>query len=249
MLEQLRDVLKSLKWQEYEIAVYAALVEKGAMQPRDLIFEADVPSGRVYHILNLLAKRGAIVQTGSRPKSFDAQNPRKVLHTELDQIEKKVDKALQSAEQAFEKRANAITNSSESAWTVNGQRGIITQIRALTEEAKKSIVISDNDISWLGRRDFRILKKMVASGIDVKVISTMNFVEDLEHMNSLGIVTMVGQTVPDIYIIDKSIVLMKLGSPPSGLVVREQNFVNKTISDFERDFKALKRVEANEVAS
>lgn len=249
MLEQLRDVLKALKWPDYDITVYATLVEKGAMSPKDLVYETDVPSGRIYDVLKSLEKRGALIEIESKPKICDAQHPRMVLSGELDAIEKKVDKALVSAEQSWEKRSNTIANNNESAWTVRGAKGIVTQLRELMQNISESVILCDDDINWLGKRDYKIIRNIIKAKKEVKILSSSVFSEVLEDLSSYGIEVKTKDKISTCYIIDRTIVLLKFGNPPSGVVIRNKPFVKKIIDDFERDFKAAKKVTAKELVS
>lgn len=249
MLQQLREVLKGLKWTEYDIAAYATLVEKGAMTPPELSKDTDIASGRIYDVLRSLEKRGAVIEVGEKPKLYDAQNPRNILFGELTKIEKEIEKALPSAEQAWEKRANALTNSDAEVWTVRGMKGIVNQFRGLLREDLSSLLICDSDLSWLGRRDYKILKKMASEKKDVRIIGQAGFMEDLEYLDSLGVNVKIGESRPsECYILDKQTVIMKVGNPPSGIVVREKVTVEKAVREFERDFKSCKKVEVKKVA-
>ena len=96
MLEQLKDVLKSLKWTEGQTLVYCTLVEKGAMKPADLVIHAGVAQGKIYSILEELERsKGAVIKFGSRPTKYDAQNPRHVLNKIISDVEQMKESALQ----------------------------------------------------------------------------------------------------------------------------------------------------------
>lgn len=250
MKEQLKEVLKELKWLEYESIAYAALVEKGAMYPNDIVDETGIPSGRIYDILKSLEKRGAVIQIEDRPKKYDAQNPRLVLTTHFDKLEKSISKVLPTAEQVWERRAVTINEDEEThAWTVKGRRGIVTQIRGLMEKTKNSVIISDKDVSWIGKRDLKIIKSLIEKNTSIKIISSATFREDLENLNSMKVETKAGDAMSDYYIFDESIVLIKVGEPPSGVVIKEKQFVKKMIQDFEKDFKKAKKIKPKELVS
>lgn len=249
MQEQLREVLKILKWSEYEIDAYATLVEKGAMSPQDLVYEAEIPIGRIYDVLNSLTRRGAVIEDTSRPKTVDAQNPRMVLYGELDNIEKKAERALTSAEQSWERRTSTINHDNSSAWTVKGPRGLITQVRNIMKDAETSLIICDENISWLGKIDHKVIRRLVHAKKDVRILSSSSFAEELENLASLGIKVRMNNKFSSCYIIDKSIVVLKMGNPATGIVIRDKAFVEKTLESFEKDFKASKEVTAKEFVS
>ena len=243
MEEQLRDVLKELKWTEYESTAYAALVDRGAMNPTDVIDYTDIPSGRIYDTLKSLEKRGAVIQIDDRPKLYDAQNPRIVLNTHFQSLEQKIANTLKNAEEAWEHRVQTINNNNEiHAWSVRGRRGISIQLRSFMESCKKSVLIVDRDISWIGRRDDKIIRNLIQNNVEVKIISSASFRENLEHLNSLQVETKWGDLSSDYYIIDDSLVMLKVGNPPSGVVIREETFLKKMIKDFNKDFKIGKKV-------
>ena len=244
---QLIGVLKELKWSEYETKVYATLVEKGAMRPQDLVNDIDIPSGRVYDVLTGLTKKGAVVQVDNKPAIYDAQNPRMVLRTLVSDLEKNIDEALKKVEPAWEKRVGALNNETVSSWAVRGRRGIETQIRSLINQTEQSLLFCDTDISWMGKKDLKQIKKLSDENKEIKIISTKYFREELENLSSLKINTLIGKDLSSYYIFDRKIALLKMSDNSSASIIKDEKFVTKMLKDFEKDNKSSKKVVVKEV--
>ena len=167
--------------------MYAELVERGAMSAHEIEYAANVPSGRLYSVLESLENRGAVIKTEDSPRTFDAVNPRKILRSAIDELDKDVDKALATAEPAFEKRLNSLVDDQQADWVVKGSNGITAHLRSLIKESKDSIMISDDDISWLGSKDYNVLKHLASSKVNIRLISSPRFKEQMQDLHASGV--------------------------------------------------------------
>lgn len=74
----LRDVVEALKsfgLSGYEAGAYAAVLDLGACEANAVAQKADVPTGRIYDVLNGLVERRLLVVEGARPKRYRAVAP------------------------------------------------------------------------------------------------------------------------------------------------------------------------------
>ena len=248
MLEQLKDVLKSLKWTEGQTLVYCTLVEKGAMKPADLVIHAGVAQGKIYSILEELERsKGAVIKSGSRPTKYDAQNPRHVLNKMISDVEQMKESALQQgAEEFYEKRYDQMVEKTI-CWTVQGISGVLIQLRSFIGDCDSSLKISDPDLNWIGSSEYKILEKLLRERKTVKIIGTPVFQEVLEDLQSKGAdVRMCDKLLP-YYLIDDKISLMRFHLPDCGTVIKDSVFVDSKVSEFESNFKRGKKLGGEQI--
>ncbi len=81
----INEFLKSLKLSSYEIRAYLTLI-KADLTAKALSSEADVPTGRIYEVLDMLKEKGLIEIQESRPKLYRAYPPNIVFQNMINQI-------------------------------------------------------------------------------------------------------------------------------------------------------------------
>ncbi len=86
LLNEIDDFLKSLKLSNYEIRVYLALIKAETLNAKDLSRRADVPSGRIYEVLEELKEKGLVEIQQSRPKLYKAISPNLVFQSLINQL-------------------------------------------------------------------------------------------------------------------------------------------------------------------
>lgn len=247
---QLKEFLKTLGWTVYESSAYCAIVENGPMKANDLAIKSGIPPGRIYEVISTLANKGWLKKTGMRPTIYDAQNPRLVLERELDKLEKEMTESLETAEEAWELRTGRIGDLDDKSWTVSGIHGIILEVRSLCLGAKKSIKIVESALGWLTGSDVHKFEDLSKKNIKISVIGTDAYINDLRRLSDTGIDANVSKKQNmSFYIIDDEIVLMKLNSPDSGTIVRDENIAKMFVTKFDKMIKMAKKVEVEKVVS
>lgn len=87
LLSEIDDFLKSLKLSNYEIRVYLELVQTDeTLNARNLSLRAEVPSGRIYEVLEELNQKGLVEIQQSRPKLYKAISPNSVFQSLINQL-------------------------------------------------------------------------------------------------------------------------------------------------------------------
>ncbi len=77
--------LRSFGLSTYEARAYVTLLRTGAAEATTVAREADVPSGRIYDVLNTLVDRNLLHVREGRPKRYHALPPKVALQNLLDQ--------------------------------------------------------------------------------------------------------------------------------------------------------------------
>ena len=70
------ELLKVLGMSTYEARAYLSLLSMGIADAGVVSSKAEIPTGRIYDVLNSLAERNLIEVQNSRPKQFKAVEPR-----------------------------------------------------------------------------------------------------------------------------------------------------------------------------
>lgn len=242
MLEQLKDVLKALKWTESQVSVYCTLVEKGAMKPADLSLHANVAQGKIYSVLDELENtKGAIFKSRSSYKLYDAQNPRAVLEKILSDMEQQKEAALKDAEQVYEMRSEQIPGK-VACYTVQSISGIKITIRDLCSKSKKFVNISDDDLRWIGNEERKMIARLIRDGIKINLLSTLIPKNILEELQQLNVNIHISENITPLYIFDDKSVLLRFSSPDSGVVINDEQFILEKIDEFNKKFKIGKKL-------
>ena len=237
MLEQLKDVLKRLKWTEGQASVYCTLVERGAMKPADLVVHAGVAQGKIYSILDELSEsKGAVIRLDGRPTKYDAQNPRYVLDKLFDDVRELKENALQGAEEAYEKRYAQLVQDT-TCWAVQGISGVLTQLRSLVGSCRSSLRVSDPDLSWVGTSEHKMFIKVIREEKTLQVLAGPAFTEVLEDLNNNGADVRTCERLSSYYLIDDETLLLRFSLPDCGVVIKDGAFVLDKAKQFESHFK------------
>ncbi|MEM3065302.1 MAG: helix-turn-helix domain-containing protein [Candidatus Nitrosotenuis sp.] len=246
MLEQLKEVLRGLKWTDSQVSVYCTLVEKGAMKPADLSLHANVAQGKIYTVLEELEKtKGVIFKSKSSHKLYDAHNPRYVLEQIMSDLHEKVDDALIDAEQIYEKRSEQIVGKLN-CYTIQSISGVKTSLRELISSCKKSLKFHDNDLRWIGTDERKMIARLIRDQKKVKIISTKAFKNILEELSLSKVDVKLNEKNNSFYIFDDEIALIRFSSPDSAVVIKEKSFVSDWINKFNDSEKQSKPFKIDE---
>lgn len=249
MLEQLKKVLKSLKWTEGQASVYCTLVEKGAMKPADLGIHAGVAQGKIYSVLDELSKsKGAVIKLESKPTKYDAQNPRYVLDMLISNVQTQKDEALQQgAEEVYEKRYDQRIRET-TCWAVQGISGVQVQLISLAADCSSSLKISDPNLNWTGSPEYSMFNKLLREGKTLQVLGTPAFEDALVDLISLGACVRIDKRISSsYYLIDEKAALLKFSMPDCGVVIKDREFVRSKVEQFNSDFERGSHIEMGRI--
>ncbi|AIF69447.1 hypothetical protein PAP_05180 [Palaeococcus pacificus DY20341] len=78
--KEVRQLLKELDLNEYEIRTYLTLIKRGALTAGELATLSKVPQPRIYDVIRTLMSKGFVTTSGGRPKKVVPVNPERVLN-------------------------------------------------------------------------------------------------------------------------------------------------------------------------
>lgn len=236
MLDQLKNVLRSLRWTDSQSSAYCTLIEKGAMKPSDLAIHSDIAQGKVYSVLDDLERnKGAVVKEGGRPTVYKAQHPRHVLAHQIERIRARGDQALEEAEGAYEGQyENA--GREEACWTVQGISGVQIQLRRLLGECKKSLKIADSDLGWATTAVRGFASGGAPEGAMIEVVGMLAQASKLDALRRAGARVRTHGAPGRCCIVDERIAMIRFAGPDSAIVARDSAFVVERIDRFNDEF-------------
>ncbi len=75
VLDELKQFLRKLKLNNYEISSYSTLLRSEELTAREICQKSRVPNGRIYEVLDTLKEKGVVEIQESRPKKYKAISP------------------------------------------------------------------------------------------------------------------------------------------------------------------------------
>jgi sugar-specific transcriptional regulator TrmB len=75
LIEELEEFLKALKLSNYEIRAYLTLLQSTTLTAKEISHRSNIPTGRIYDVLDDLNGKGIIEVKETRPKSYMAHSP------------------------------------------------------------------------------------------------------------------------------------------------------------------------------
>jgi sugar-specific transcriptional regulator TrmB len=180
------DALKSIGLNLYERKIFIALLSKGVATAAEVSEIASVPRSRSYDVLESLAEKGFVVFQPSKPIKYVALAPAEALdrtkqnlvrsHEEtLERIDRlKASPILTEMDRMFKQGLNMISPS-DMTGTLKGRFTINRQMQSVFKEAKKTIdiITTEQGLSELHQKHFRLLKKMNKAGVRLRVAAPL----------------------------------------------------------------------------
>lgn len=137
---------------DYESKIYSALVFHGPMDAPIISEESGVPLQRVYQSLRSLIQKGFVIRTGSKLKTFAAQNPRSILSRKY----QKIREIIAKSEEAYEATLfHPESRSKGLIWNLERTEDILSTLADLIKTARKIVVGTSHDFSWLNQMDMK----------------------------------------------------------------------------------------------
>ena len=237
MLDQLKNVLRSLRWTDSQATAYCVLIERGAMKPSDLAIHSDIAQGKVYSVLDDLERnKGAVVKEAGRPTVYKAQHPRHVLEHQIELIEAQRAQALEEAEETYEGQYEK-GGREEICWSVQGISGVQIQLRRLLGGCKKSLKMTDSDLGWAAAAMRSFAGGRAQGGVEIEVVAPLAQASRLEALRRAGAKVRTGDGARRCCIVDDMVAMVRFTSPDSAIVVKDSMFVAERIDEFEGDFE------------
>ena len=170
--------LLELGLNKYEAKVYLTLIGEGISTAKNISDITGIPYGKVYEIINSLAKKGFTVILPSKPMKCQAISPKEAIITAKKGMEEKYQKLEKHITKELEPMFTESKKFIEPKgvfWIINGRANIIKKIEELINKAKNNINIhcSANGLSRLILHK-EALEAAKNRGVNISIASTIN---------------------------------------------------------------------------
>jgi len=185
LIEDLEQLLKSAELSAYEIKAYLSLLNSNHLTAREISIKSNVPSGRIYEVLEELKMKGLIEIQDSRPKMYRALNFNPAFNNLIshlnNQHKRKTDVLTNEAKilesRLYESDLLIKKEPSRIFWsTVYGAQSIISMYMRNYNELQEELLLNDfiNEstlkILPYGRKLFEGIIQAINRGVQVKLL-------------------------------------------------------------------------------
>ncbi|MFX1302554.1 MAG: TrmB family transcriptional regulator [Promethearchaeota archaeon] len=190
--QELKDFLRDANLSNYEINTYITLLRSNNLTARELSVKSNVPTGRIYEILEVLKNKGMIEIQDSRPKIYRAISFNEASHNVISHIknyqQRKVSFLINQAKQ-LESKINDLSislkpESPKLFWsTAYGWRSIfelyIKRFNTLKEKLLMTGFLNENTLKVLPQAKifYNGILKALNRGIQIKYLWSFEFDE------------------------------------------------------------------------
>ena len=187
---ELSDFLRSANLSNYEINTYITLLKSNKLTARELSEKSNVPTGRIYEILEVLNKKGMIEIQDSRPKIYKAISFNEASHNIISHIkneqQRKVSFLINNAKELESRISNLDfslkSESSKIFWsTAYGWRSIfelyIKKFNTLKENLLMTGFLNENTLKILpqAKHFYKGILIALNRGIEIKYLWSFEF--------------------------------------------------------------------------
>ncbi len=217
------DALKSIGLNLYERKIFVALLARGVATAAEVSEIAGVPRSRSYDILESLSDKGFVMVQPSKPIKYVALEPKEALertkqnleknHREMiDRIEKMKGSSIVEELQVIYSQGLNLVQPTEMTGTLKGRYIIDRQLRSAFKAAKSQIDIltTEQGLSDLYSKHFRVLKKIARSGVKLRILSNTSDNTVANAFNEIGELKKLSEPAGRMAIIDGQSMLMSL---------------------------------------
>ncbi len=186
--KEMIDHLLELGLNKYEAKVYLTLITEGISTAKNVSDITGIPYGKVYEIINSLAKKCFTVILPSKPMKCQAVSPKEAIMTAKKNVHEKYEKLEEHITKELEPMFTESKKFIEPKgvfWVINGRSNITKKIEELIKKSKKSIYIhcSANGLSRLVLHK-EALEEAKNRGVEISVGSALTK-DALEEAKSL----------------------------------------------------------------
>lgn len=197
-----KDVVPDLKafgLSSYEAQAYTSLLEVGPAEAAEVARQAEIPSGRIYDVLNTLVDRNLLHVQEGRPKRYDALPPQVALQTLLRQrkreFEDQYDQLTKKASEVEQRLAGGSAGRDSAFYHVClGESQARNFLVETIEEAEEEIAVSLELERYEPGDDrlFQAFESAAGRGVDIRVLLRD---DDVGHILETPLNDLVSRTV------------------------------------------------------
>jgi sugar-specific transcriptional regulator TrmB len=169
--------LKAFGLSSYEAQAYTSLLRVGPAEAADVARDAEIPSGRIYDVLNTLVERNLLHVQEGRPKRYDALPPKVALQTLLRQrkreFEDRYDQLTKKASEVEQRLAGGSAGRDSAFYHVclgesQAREFLVETIEEAEEEIAVSLELERYDPD--DERLFQAFADAAERGVDIRVL-------------------------------------------------------------------------------
>ncbi|MBI4158862.1 TrmB family transcriptional regulator [Candidatus Woesearchaeota archaeon] len=171
----------------YEVKIWTALLSKGIATAGELSDMSNVPRSRSYDVLESLEKKGFIMVKLGKPIKYMAIKPENIVKRVKDRIKEKVDERIKNLEnvrttEAYGELQTLYTQGIENidvnelSGAMRGRTNIHSQLSAMLNKAKDSIIIMTTEKGLVRKKDLLLSagKKLKARKVRIRIAAPIS---------------------------------------------------------------------------
>jgi len=221
--DELAPSLEEFGLSKYEARAYLALLSRGHLSASELAYYANLPRTKVYATLTKLAKKGLVVITHDKPVVCSAISPEDAF-SELVAVQENMVKGMKNMVESLQKIGVGRNpqGAEERRYIVLDPDSVLRMLEGLVSTARSTIACTLD--SWGVRlisqcRD--ALVNAIASNLEAKILVSKQYTgNDLLSSLPNGMHIKVGEPNTNMFVIDKSTVILVDGSNGKGVLFR-----------------------------
>jgi len=248
----IQTLLKRIGLNQYESAVYGALLSEGVSTVGGVAENSKVPRSRVYDVLRSLEKKGFTISQLGRPIKYSAIKPEMI-----------VDKLKKGAENEYQKQIGQIENlsddlvkelgklvedrgeekSHEGISIIKGKENIHTHIKSMIRDADHTIlkITDENGIDRLHKHHRAHLAEAKKRGVSTRILTShqnQSITSDFKKLAS----TRHTKKITGRFLVKDGNESLLLTAPDTGIWVKGEYLANSLGQLFDHAWKSGKIV-------
>lgn len=185
--QAVESTLLELGLNRYEARVYLSLISEGVTTAKTISSITSIPYGKVYEVIDSLARKGFVQILPTKPAKYSAISPKESLErikkTTQDKLSKIEALLIDQLEPLFSKHKK-FNEPQNNFWILNGRSAINQKVQELIETAQKKVCIVTT-ASGLDRLQLMAqhIQSAKSRGVKVNVMAPFGVDKSLPHLN------------------------------------------------------------------
>ena len=155
LVGQIIDQFQAVGVSSQETKVYLALLKKEGISGYQISKETNIPTSKIYTVLNKLVERGFVVATQNRPNQYFPHPPQKL----LGELKSEVENNLQSLADNLKALKFSQNGNGSLAWNITGRKDVISQAKEMVDRAENNVFLG----TWA--KELRPLRSNLAKAV------------------------------------------------------------------------------------
>ena len=165
------EYFKNIGLNSYEAEAYFSLVNWGMLNAKQVAKYSNIPTPKIYSVLDNLERKGFVLEKPGRPALYRAVDPKQAIKKF---VEHKTDE-LQAVKSGLINKLMHVEKHpkpTELIWSVEGRGNVYSELERMIQSAKKHIYIikTENGAIRLWKTHRELCKKSHERGIKIRLI-------------------------------------------------------------------------------